>query len=109
MADPEYSGIEKRKHPRTIYPAAPRPTFQTGGQAFEVMDLSRGGLKFCHRDKIKLKGWVKGTVDLADGHCIEVEGIVVRTESRDMGLSFIGELEKEVYRGIVAGDGMAGS
>jgi PilZ domain len=103
VANTGYSGIEKRKHHRTIYPPARRPVFQTGGQSFAVKDLSRGGLKFRRQENIKLKGWVKGTVGLADGRCIEVEGIVVRVEDRDMGLSFIGELEEHAYRQITAG------
>ncbi len=101
MGNTEYDGIEKRKHMRIAYPVAKRPTFRARGAKLEVKDVSRGGLKFCHRGKIKIKGWVKGTMDLADGTCIEVEGIVVRVENDDLGLSFIGDLEDDVYRQII--------
>ncbi|MCP3875062.1 MAG: PilZ domain-containing protein [Desulfobacteraceae bacterium] len=87
---------------RTTYPAAQRPIFRARGQKLEIKDISRGGLKFSHRDKIIIKGWVKGTVDLTEGTRIEVEGIVVRIENKDMGLSFIGELEEDVYRKVTA-------
>jgi len=100
MENIKYNGIENRKHLRTTYPAANRPIFRVKGQKLEIKDISRGGLKFSHRDKIMLKGWVKGTVDLTEGTRIEVEGIVVRIENKDMGLSFIGELEDDVYRKI---------
>ena len=100
MGNTEYKGMEKRKHLRTIYPAAKRPTFRTRGEKLKIKDVSRGGLKFCNRDKVKIKGWVEGTIDLTDGTCIKVEGIIVRVEDDDMGLSFIGDLEEDVYRKI---------
>ena len=37
-----------------------------------------------------------GTIDLTDGTPIEVEGIVVRIENEDMGLSFIADLKEDV-------------
>ncbi len=102
MNNTEYSGPEKRKHIRTIYPATKRPTFRARGEKLEIKDVSRSGLKFCHRGKIRIKGWVKGTMDLADGTCIAIEGIVVRVENNDMGLSFIGNLEEDVYHKLTA-------
>ena len=100
MRNMEYDGIEKRKQIRTTYPAGTRPIFRSGCQKLEIKDISRSGLKFSHRDDIKINGWVKGTVDLTNGIRIEVEGIVVRIENKDMGLSFIGDLEDDVYRQI---------
>ena len=100
MGKSGYKGVEKRKHPRVEYPPASRPTFRTFGYECKVKDISRGGLKFTHLDKKKLAGWVNGTLDLANGRSIDVEGIVVRTESRDMGLSFIKELSDEVIAEI---------
>jgi len=96
-----YKGSEKRKHPRVEYPPSSRPTFRTVGYECLVKNISRGGLKFAHLDKKKLAGWVTGTLDLANGRNIDLEGIVVRTESRDMGLSFIIELPDEVIDSIV--------
>jgi len=96
-----FSGREKRKHPRVEYPATEQPTFRTIGYECQVKDISRGGLKFTHLDKNKLEGWVSGTLDLANGRSIALEGIVVRTESKDMGLSFIVELPDDVIDGII--------
>jgi hypothetical protein len=96
MGNTEYDGIETRKHIRKTYPATTRPIFRTRGQEFEIKDMSRGGLKFNHPDKININGWVKGTIDLTDGTFIEVEGIVVRIENEDMGLSFIADLKHDV-------------
>lgn len=93
-------GMEKRRHPRMAYPTSLRPTFTADGQAFEIKDISKGGLRFSHREKVKLQGWVKGTMALTDGSSIELEGIVVRTEEKDMGLWFIGELEDHIYNRI---------
>jgi PilZ domain len=100
MGNTEYNGLEKRKHLRTIYPAAKRPIFRARGEELKIKDVSRGGLKFCNRDKVKIKGWVEGTIDLTDGTCIKVEGIIVRVENDDMGMSFIGELDDDAYRKI---------
>ncbi len=74
MENIEYIGIENRKHMRTTYPVAKRAIFRARGQKLEIKDISRGGLKFSHRDEIIIKGWVKGTVDLTDGTRIEGEG-----------------------------------
>jgi len=96
MKKTDYKGAEKRKHPRVEYPPASRPTFRTVGYECKVKDISRGGLKFTHLDKKKLAGWVTGTLNLTNGRSVDLEGIVVRTKSQDMGLSFIVELPDEV-------------
>ena len=101
MAESGYSGREKRKYPRVEYPTTDRPTFRTVGYECPVKDISRGGLKFTHLDKKKLEGWVSGTLELANGSSIDLEGIVVRTESSDMGLSFIVELPDDVIDNII--------
>lgn len=102
MENTGYSGREKRKHPRVEYPASNRPTFRTAGYECKVKDISRGGLKFTRLDKKKLEGWVSGTLELANGSSVDLEGIVVRTESKDMGLAFIVELPEDVMGNIAA-------
>jgi len=95
-----YPGKEKRKHPRIECQPPGEPTFRTVGYECKVKDISKGGLKFTHLEKKKLEGWVSGTLDLANGSSIDLEGIVVRTESKDMGLSFIVELPDDVIDNI---------
>jgi len=95
-----HGGIERRKYARLIFPTTERPVFRSRGQEFEIKDISKRGLNFCHEDKIKISGWVNGTIDLADGSSVGVEGVVVRFDSKDIGLSFIGEIEDNVYRKI---------
>ncbi|MGD9973484.1 MAG: PilZ domain-containing protein [Desulfatirhabdiaceae bacterium] len=95
-----HGGIEKRKHVRRIFPATERPIFRSLGVEFEIKDISRSGLRFCHKNNLKISGWVDGAINLADGTRVEVEGIVVRFDSKDIGLSFIGDLEDNVYRQI---------
>jgi len=101
MGTDRYQGPEKRKHPRVEYPTTDRPTFRTVGYECPVKDISRGGLKFTRLDKKKLEGWVSGTLELANGSSIGLEGIVVRTESKDMGLAFIVELPDDVIDDII--------
>lgn len=101
MGENGFSGPEKRKHPRADCLPPDRPTFRTLGYECTVKDISKGGLKFAHLDKKKLEGWVSGTLDLANGSSIDLEGIVVRTESKDMGLSFIVELPDDVIDSII--------
>ncbi len=48
-------------------------------------------------------------MDLTDGTLIEVEGIVVRVENEDMGLSFIADLEDDLYRQITTGIRVTGN
>jgi len=96
-----YAGREKRKHPRVACPPPDQPTFRTVGYECQVKDISRGGLRFAHLDKRKLAGWVSGTLALANGSRIDLEGIVVRTESKEMGLAFIVELPDDVIDSIV--------
>jgi len=93
--------IEKRKYTRLTFPTTERPTFRSRGEEFEIKDMSRSGLSFCHENKIKISGWVNGTIDLADGTSVGVEGIVIRFDSKDIGLCFIGDLEDNVYRQII--------
>ena len=100
MGNSECYEIEKRKHMRTTYPTGKRPTFQARGQKLQIKDLSRGGLKFCNHEKVIINGWVKGSMDLIDGTSIEMEGIVVRNENRDIGLAFISDLEDDVYHKV---------
>ncbi len=95
-----YGGNEKREHARLTFPTNERPVFRSWGGEFKIKDMSRSGLSFYHENKIKISGWVTGTIDLADGTSFGVEGIVVRFESKDIGLSFIGDLEDNVYRQI---------
>lgn len=101
MGKDQYSGPEKRKHPRVACPPEARPTFRTVGYECQVKDISKGGLKFSHLDKQKMEGWVRGSLDLANGQSVDLEGIVVRTESKEMGLSFIVELPDEVINDII--------
>ncbi len=101
MRRTKYDGVEKRKHIRTNYPITTRPIFQARGQELEIKDISRGGLKFSCKEKIKIKGWVKGSIVLINGTDIKVEGIVVRVEKKDMGLAFIGDLEEDVYHQVI--------
>jgi len=101
MEKNDYTGPEKRKHPRFEFPPAVRPTFRTAGCKCQVKDISRGGLKFTHLGEKKLEGWIRGTLELAKGHSIDLEGIIVRTENKDMGLAFIVELPEEMLTKIL--------
>ncbi len=100
-------GIEKRKHARLTFPTTERPIFRSRGEVFEIKDMSRSGLSFYHENKIKISGWVNGTIDLADGTSFGIEGIVIRFDSKDIGLSFIGDLEDNVFRQITIKSKMA--
>ncbi|MCP3950955.1 MAG: PilZ domain-containing protein [Desulfobacterales bacterium] len=102
MENDNYPGKEKRKHPRIECRPPDEPTFRTVGYKCKVKNISKGGLKFTHLKKKKLEGWVSGTLDLANGSSIDLEGIVIRTASKDMGLSFIVELSDDVIRSIIS-------
>ncbi|MCG8686422.1 MAG: PilZ domain-containing protein [Desulfobacterales bacterium] len=107
MGDDKAVNVERRKHRRISYPSEYRPVFRVRGHKLRIKDVSRGGLRFSCPDKIGVKGWVNGRVDLIDGSSIEVEGIVVRVDNKDMGLSFIGELKDDVFHRILTAGSFA--
>lgn len=91
-----YQGVEKRRHPRTQFDAEDRPRLRIGVQEFEVIDISEKGVRFVNDKKIGTQGWVNGTIVFPDERSVDIDGIVVRRESGNMGLHLISPIDFEI-------------
>ena len=89
----DYAGTEKRKHPRKIYPEDQRPLLKIGIQEFEVVDISKEGIRFINDKTLHSKGWINGTVVFPDLKSVDIDGIVVRQKDGDMGIHLVSALE----------------
>jgi hypothetical protein len=88
-----YGGLEKREHPRTVFESQDRPRLKIGLQEFEVIDISEKGVRFVNDKKVGSKGWVNGTIVFSDARSIDIDGIIVRQESGNLGLHLISPIE----------------
>ena len=89
----DYNGVEKRQHPRTIFAAEERPKLKIGVQEFDVIDISEKGVRFVNDKKVGSQGWVNGTIEFADARSIDIDGIIVRRESGNIGLHLISPID----------------
>ena len=89
----EYEGQEKRQHPRTVFESQDRPMLKIGLQEFEVIDISEKGVRFVNDKKVGSKGWVNGTIIFSDSRAIDIDGIIVRQESGNLGLHLISPID----------------
>ena len=92
----EYSGSEKRAHPRKSFSADKRPTIQIGLQEFEVIDISEKGIRFVNDKKILQTGWVNGTINFPGRVSVDVDGVIVREDGGNMGLHLVGSLDPDI-------------
>lgn len=91
-----YRGVEKRRHPRTKFYVEERPRLRIGVQEFEIIDISEKGVRFVNDKKVGSQGWVNGTIVFPDARSIDIDGIVVRRESGNMGLHLISPIDVEL-------------
>jgi len=64
-----------------------------GIQEFEVVDISRNGIRFVNDKDMASKGWINGTVVFPNLETVDIDGIVVRQKDGDMGIHLVGALE----------------
>jgi hypothetical protein len=86
--------VERRGHSRQGYrDTIIRPKLIVGKVRFEVVDISERGIRFVDSKKIKIQGWVNGTLVFPDNRSIEIDGIVVRRRNDEIGLHLIGPID----------------
>ena len=90
-----YKGAEKRKHERKNFQEDQRPLLKIGIQEFEVIDISREGIRFVNDKAMHYKGWVNGEVVFPNLKSVEIDGIVVRQQDGDFGLHLVNAIELE--------------
>ncbi len=88
-----YEGVEKRQYPRTVFDSKDRPKLKIGLQEFEVIDISEKGVRFVNDKKVGTKGWVNGTIVFSDSRSIDIDGIIVRGDSGNLGLHLISPID----------------
>ena len=89
-----YKGLERRQHPRTRFDSPDRPRLKIGVQEFEVIDISAKGVRFVNDKKVSSKGWINGTIIFSDSKSIDIDGIIVRQESGNLGLHLISPIDE---------------
>ena len=77
---------DKREFYRLIYLDEERPTLKIGRNAFRVMDISQGGLRFLNPKNVKLADWVQGKLSLTCGDLIKLEGRIDWVQDDEFGL-----------------------
>jgi PilZ domain len=80
---------ERRTATRNSTDTPPRPTLKVGRQEFDVVDVSRHGLRIAGGNQLPLSGWVKGVLHLVGRNPIPVDAIVIRRQDGEVGLRLI--------------------
>ncbi len=75
---------QQRQHFRLRYPVAGQPSLVIGSVSFPVSELSEGGMRILlgRPGNIAPTGNLRGTLTLAGGATIEVQGTVLRIEDQ---------------------------
>lgn len=84
--------LEKRKCVRKRFDVQKSPRLKTGAYEFEVKNISEKGLCLANSKKIKLSGWISGTLIFPDDTSKEIDAIVVRNRDFEIGLHLVGSI-----------------
>lgn len=77
---------DRRDYLRLEYQPEERPQMTNKGQKFQVLDMSRTGLRIRNDKEIKPEDWVTGQLALASGQLLDVEGTVQWKHDNEFGL-----------------------
>jgi hypothetical protein len=91
--DSVFAGTEKREHRRMTFAKDRRPLLLIGAQEFEVVDISRKGIRLANDRPVASKGWINGTLKFPDHQSVEIDGIVVRQKDGNMGIHLVSSLD----------------
>ena len=89
-ADRQYSGFERRKYFRynLIYLPRDKVKLIIGDIEYEVLDISRGGLRFVYDSKIDLGMQIQGVIKFSDDESRAIEGVIVWGKDSEVGMKF---------------------
>ena len=85
------SFAERRGYERIEYPPGERPVLVMGNRTVEVLDCSERGLRYEHDATPQLPDIgteLRGRVRFPPGHEVEIEGAVLRVQSREVAVLF---------------------
>lgn len=77
---------DRRDYLRLEYQSEERPQMTNKDQKFQVLDMSRTGLRIRNDKEIKPEDWVTGQLALASGQLLDVEGTVQWKHDNEFGL-----------------------
>jgi len=80
---------ERRSYHRVAYPPQKRGQLAVGSYAFDVIDISKQGIRFLNPGKVKLSEWIGATITLQDGSSLAVEGKIVWTDDHLLGMQLL--------------------
>jgi len=89
VAPDNYRPPERRRCYRVTSPDAARCRLRIGERSFEVVDISRRGIRFLNPDKIKLSEWIGASITLHDGSSLAIEGKVIWTDDHLLGMQLL--------------------
>ena len=84
----KYEGTEGRRYPRAEYLNIERPRLKIQKHQFEVLDISKIGLKFLNDKEVNLSEYISGELTFLCGESIAIEGSLIWEQDDDFGLNF---------------------
>lgn len=90
LADKQYSGFERRKYFRynLIYLAREKVKLIIDNLEYDVLDISRGGLRFLYDSEIDLGMQIQGIIKFSDDESRAIEGKIVWGKDNEVGMKF---------------------
>ncbi|MBU0988261.1 MAG: PilZ domain-containing protein [Proteobacteria bacterium] len=82
----KYTGQERRKFARLVYPPSKRPILKIKNCELEVIDVSERGMKLFNYMQHKLDYKILGTVFFPSGMSIEINGEIAWQYKNEIGL-----------------------
>ncbi len=80
---------EKRQYPRQVCRPEEQTILRISKINFKVIDISERGLRFVNDGKLKLSGWVSGSLVIGNKKPIDIDGIVVRRQDNEIGIHLV--------------------
>jgi len=78
---------EKRSYIRIVYRPGKRPRLTANNTAFEVTDISEGGIRFLNDADIALPDPIKGILIFLDDEAIDIDGKIEWQLNHEVGIS----------------------
>ena len=90
MTDKPYSGFERRKYCRynLIYLLQEKVKLIIDDLEYEVLDISRGGLRFLYDSEIDLGMPIQGRIKFSEEESRAITGKVVWDKNNEVGMKF---------------------
>lgn len=92
----DHAEREKRSYIRIVYNPVKRPRLSAHNHAFEVTDISEGGIRFLNSNAILLPEIVRGTLTFLDHETIDIDGTVEWQQDNEVGLSLKYRIPAEI-------------